>query len=337
MMIEQILSKLVEREDLPTEEMRRTMDSLMEGEATDAQKGAFLAALRMKGETVQELAGAASSMRQHATFIDAGFRSVVDTCGTGGDGADTFNISTATAFVTAGAGVTVAKHGNRAVSSVCGSADVLAQLGVNIEAEADVIEECIQEHGIGFLFAPRMHPAMKNVASSRRELGIRTIFNMLGPLTNPAGATGQVLGVFSPELTETFAYVLRDLHAHRAYIVHGHDGLDEISAADLTRVSELNQGRVTTYDISPEMLLGGFADPADYAGGDPSYNATLLRQVLSGENKDGATQIVLMNAAAAIAAGDAADGIEDGLEKARESINSGAAEEKLQRLIEATQ
>ncbi len=329
------LKKAVSGEDLPADEMRAAMDTIMAGESTPAQIGAFLTALRIKGETTEELTGAAASMRRHATYIDAGARSVVDTCGTGGDGADTFNISTVTAFVAAGAGVCVAKHGNRAVSSKCGSADVLAELGVNLDAEPSVMEECLQENGIGFLFAPRMHPAMKYAIQPRRELGFRTIFNMLGPLTNPAGATGQVLGVYSPQLTETFAHVLNKLGVRRAYIVHGNDGLDEITAADTTRVSELRDGQVRTYELSAEMIFGEFSEPEEFAGGDPAYNARLMQEILDGKD-GGARRIVLLNAAAAIAAGEQAETFEEGVKKAEESIDSGAAREKLNVLIEAT-
>lgn len=334
-MIQDALSTVVERENLSAAEIRAAMDEIMNGECTPAQIAAFITALRMKGETAEELGGAAASMREHANYIDAGARSVVDTCGTGGDGMNTFNISTATAFVAAGAGICVAKHGNRAVSSKCGSADVLKELGVNIEADPLVMEECLQENGIGFLFAPKMHPAMKYAIGPRRELGIRTIFNMLGPLTNPAGATGQVLGVFAPELTEMFALALRDLGTRRAFIVHGMDGLDEITSTDVTRVSELRDGNVRTYELSAERVFGEFCDPEDLAGGDPPANAAILRDVL--DNKPGAPlHTVLLNAAAAIVAGEAADSFDEGLEVARQSIACGAAKEKLEILIQAT-
>lgn len=335
-MIREALAALVERRDLTGAEMRAAMDEIMNGECTPAQIAGFITALRMKGETAEELSGAAASMREHATYIDAGARTVVDTCGTGGDGMNTFNISTTTAFVAAGAGICVAKHGNRAVSSQCGSADVLRELGVNIEVDPLIMEECLQENGIGFLFAPKMHPAMKHAIGPRRELGIRTLFNMLGPLTNPAGATGQVLGVFAPELTEMFALALRELGTRRAFIVHGMDGLDEITCTDVTRVSELRDGKVRTYELSAERLFGDFCEPEQLAGGDPATNAAILRDVL--DNKPGAPlQAALLNAAAAIVAGEAADSFEEGLERARESIASGAAREKLRILIDATQ
>lgn len=336
-MIQETLKKTADRVDLTSDEMSQVMDEIMTGQATPAQIAGFIVALRMKGETVAEVSGAAASMRKHATFIHAGVRSVVDTCGTGGDGAGTFNISTTTAFVAAGAGICVAKHGNRAVSSQCGSADVLLELGVNINAEPEVMEQAIQEHGIGFLFAPKMHPAMKYAIGPRRELGIRTIFNMLGPLTNPAGATGQVLGVFAPQLTEMFAQVLRELGTRRAFIVHGSDGLDEITCTGPTRVCELRDGVIRTYELNPELLLpGGVCDAGEIAGGDAPANAKILKDVLSGERTDGARQVVLLNAAAAMVAGEKADRLEDGLKLAVESIDSGAALKKLEQLVEAT-
>ncbi len=336
-MIQEALKKTADGVDLSGDEMRGVMDEIMTGQTTPAQIAGFIVSLRMKGETVAEVSGAAASMRKHATFIDAGVRTVVDTCGTGGDGAGTFNISTTTAFVAAGAGVCVAKHGNRAVSSQCGSADVLLELGVNINAEPEVMEQCIQEHGIGFLFAPKMHPAMKYAIGPRRELGIRTIFNMLGPLTNPAGATGQVLGVFAPHLTEMFAQVLLELGTRRAFVVHGDDGLDEITCVGPTRVSELRDGVIRTYELNPDLLLAdGVCDASDLAGGDAALNASILKGVLSGERRDGARQVVLLNAAAAIVAGEKADRMEDGLKLAEESLDSGAALAKLNELMEAT-
>lgn len=335
-MITDAIGKIVERSDLSQQEMSDSMDQIMSGDATAAQMAGFITALRMKGESVAEVTGAASAMRKHATYIDAGARTVVDTCGTGGDGANSFNISTTAAFVTAGAGLCVAKHGNRAVSSKCGSADVLAALGVNIDVEPFIMEESLQENGIGFLFAPKMHPAMKHVAGPRRELGIRTIFNMIGPLSNPAGATGQILGVFSPELTEMFASVLRELGTRRALVVHGSDGLDEITCCGTTRVSELKDKAVRTYEISAEDLLGTTHDPASLAGGDPEQNAKILRNVLAGR-EGGPLDVVILNAAAAIVAGELADSLAEGIELARKSVSSGAAMAKLETLIESTQ
>ncbi|OPZ25487.1 MAG: Anthranilate phosphoribosyltransferase [Lentisphaerae bacterium ADurb.BinA184] len=334
-MIKEAIGHVVARKDLGRAEITAAMDEIMDGQATPAQIAALITALRMKGETVEEVAGAAASMRRHATFIHAGARSVIDTCGTGGDGLDTFNISTTAAFIAAGAGVCVAKHGNRAVSSRCGSADVLAELGVNIEADAAVMEQCLQEHGIAFLFAPRMHPAMKHAIGPRRELGIRTIFNMLGPLTNPAAASGQVLGVFAPDLTEVFANVLRELGTRRALVVHGSDGMDEITCTGPTRICELRDGTVRTYDLAPEMLIGETFPLAAIKGGGPAENAAILRDVLAG--KPGAPrQTALLNAAAALVAGERADRLTDAMKLAADALDSGAAAAKLDALITAS-
>jgi anthranilate phosphoribosyltransferase len=336
-MFRQVLEQLIKGEDLSPTEITVTMNTIMAGNANTAQIAAFLMGLRAKGETPAEVAAAAGVMRKHATLVDAGARSVIDTCGTGGDGAGTFNISTTTAFVAAGAGVCVAKHGNRAVTSKCGSADVLAALGVNITVDPMVMEECIQENGIGFLFAPNMHPAMKHVMPTRRELGIRTIFNMLGPLTNPAAATGQVLGVFSPGLTEMFAEALRDLGCRRAYVVHGEDGLDEITCTGNTRVSELRDGNIRTYDLAPELLIGETFDSEELEGGDPDQNAKILRGILDGSIQGAPRAVVLLNSAAAIVVGEKADTLDEGLAIAKESIDSGAALAKLEILIKESQ
>ncbi|MCX5853957.1 MAG: anthranilate phosphoribosyltransferase, partial [Deltaproteobacteria bacterium] len=250
-MIKEAINKIVDLHNLQESEMMNVMDEVMEGRATPTQIASFITALRMKGETVDEVTGAARIMRKKATRIDARSSIIVDTCGTGGDRKNTFNISTTSAFVVAAAGITVAKHGNRAVSSGCGSADVLEALGVNISASPDIVEECVQQIGIGFLFAPKLHGAMKYAIGPRREIGIRTIFNILGPLTNPAGATSQLIGVYDPKLTEMFAYVLKNLGTRRAFVVHGSDGLDEATVTGETRVSELKDGLVTTYNINP--------------------------------------------------------------------------------------
>ncbi|MFA6713974.1 MAG: anthranilate phosphoribosyltransferase [Victivallaceae bacterium] len=335
-MFNEALKKVVDKIDLSTREMAEVMETIMHGEASGVQMAAMLIALRMKGESISEVTGAAQAMRHNAVFIDAGAGTVVDTCGTGGDGANTFNISTTAAFVTAGAGVTVAKHGNRSSSSMCGSADVLAALGFNLDVDPVVMEHSIQNNGIGFLFAPRMHPAMKHVMPVRRELKLRTLFNILGPLTNPAGATGQVIGVFGPALTELFAEVLKNLGARRAFIVYGQDGLDEITCTQTTRVTELRDGVIKTYELYPEMLVGQSYDAEDLAGGDAETNAAITRNILAGERHDGARATVLMNAAAAIVAGEKADSLEDGIKLAEQSIDSGAAMEKLNLLIEAS-
>ncbi len=330
-----ILEKLVARQDLTLGEMTGAFDLIMSGEATPAQIGAFITALRMKGETVDEIAGGAASMRRHAVRIDCGGLPVVDTCGTGGDSCDTFNISTTAAFVVAGAGVPVAKHGNRAISSKCGSADLLMALGVNLEIMPEEVEDCVREVGIGFLYAPKLHPAMKHAMGPRRELGIRTIFNMLGPLTNPAGAKGQIIGVFAPELTEPFAQVLNVLGARRAFIVHGQDGMDELTTTTTSRISELADGTVKTYEFDPLSLLDDYAGAAALAGGTPEENAVLTRAVLDGE-RGARRDIVCLNAAAAIAAGGKADTIQEGWRLATESIDSGAARARLEELIAAT-
>lgn len=335
-MITNELKKVMTARDLTAQEMGEVMDQIMSGQATPAQVGAFLIALRMKGERIEELIGAARVMRRHAAFIDAGARAVIDTCGTGGDGADTFNISTTAAFIAAGAGIAVAKHGNRSVSSKCGSADVLGALGFNLDAEPVVMEQSIQENGIGFLFAPKIHPAMRNVAGIRKELGVRTIFNMLGPLTNPAGASGQVLGVFSPVMTEMFASALKSLGCRRAMVVHGNDGLDEITCSTTTRVSELRDGIVKTYELFPEMYVDNTYPLAAVRGGDPAVNAKIMRAVLDGSDRGAPRAVALLNAAAAMIVGEKADNMEEGIRLATESLDSGAAMNKLELLIKAS-
>ncbi len=332
-MIKEGIAKTVRGEDLREAEMMTVMTEVMEGEATPAQIAAFMTALRMKGETVEEVTGAARIMRQKATRIDARSSIVVDTCGTGGDGSNTFNISTTTAFVVAAAGLIVAKHGNRAVSSGCGSADVLEALGVKIDAGPEVVEECLQEIGIGFLFAPRLHGAMKYAIGPRREIGIRTIFNMLGPLTNPAGATSQLIGVYDPKLTEMFAGVLKNLGTRRAFIVHGADGLDEATVTRETRVSELKEGLITTYNLDPLDLFGETSPAADLRGGDAEANARITTEVLSGGRPGACRQIVILNAALAIVAGGKAGTIQEGMATAGACIDSGAALKKLQALV----
>lgn len=332
-MIKEAIRKVAQGNDLNEAEMMQAMNIIMEGKATPAQIGAFITALRIKGETISEVAAAARVMRQKATRIDARSSVIVDTCGTGGDGMKTFNISTTAAFVVAAAGLTVAKHGNRAVSSGCGSADVLEALGVNIDVGQEVVEECIQQIGIGFLFAPRLHGAMKYAIGPRREIGIRTIFNMLGPLTNPAGATSQLIGVYAPGLTEMFAGVLKNLGTRRAFVVHGLDGLDEVSITAETRVSELNDGTIKTYNINPLDFLDRAYSVRELCGGDAKVNAKITRDVLAG--KDGAPRdIVLLNAAFAIVAGGKAESIKEGLAIAVGCIDSGSAMGKLQSLIE---
>ena len=334
-MIREGITKVVGGENLKESEMMSIMDEVMGGQATPAQIAAFITALRIKGETVEEVSGAARIMRQKATRIDARSSIIVDTCGTGGDGHNTFNISTTAAFVVAAAGLTVAKHGNRAVSSGCGSADVLEALGVKIDVGPEVVEECVQENGLGFLFASILHGAMKYAIGPRREIGIRTIFNMLGPLTNPAGATSQLIGVYDARLTEMFAGVLKNLGAKRAFVVHGADGLDEATVTGETRVSELKDGLVATYNIDPVEFFDRTDEARELKGGDAATNARITREILTG--KDGARRrVVLLNAALAIVAGDKASTIREGIAIAESCIDSGTALRKLETLIEMT-
>ncbi|MCX7821973.1 MAG: anthranilate phosphoribosyltransferase [Syntrophobacterales bacterium] len=336
MMFSSILKRIVLKENLSEEMMTHFMNELFEGKFTEVQIGAFIASLATKGETAEELCGAARAMRARAKKLQIVASTVVDTCGTGGDGANTFNISTTTAFVVAGCGVTVAKHGNRSVSSSCGSADVLEALGVKLDVPPEVVEEAIQEIGIGFLFAPLYHSAMKYAAKPRKELGIRSIFNMLGPLTNPAGAHCQLIGVYAPELTEMFAQALKGLGTRRAFIVHGHDGLDEISVCAPTRVTELSEGIIKTYDIYPEHYFGERADKGALEGGSPSENADILRAILDGSERGPRRNVVILNSAFALMAAGKAKTVKDGIELAKQSIDSGAALSKLNALIEFT-
>ncbi len=331
-MIQEAIQKLVSGQDIGGDGAREVMEQIMSGQATDAQIGAFLIALRLKGETVDEIAGCARVMREKATPVQTKRTDLVDTCGTGGDGSGTFNISTAVAFVAAGAGLGVAKHGNRAMSSQCGSADVLAELGVNIEVSPEKVGQCIDEAGIGFLFAPALHGAMKHAIGPRREIGTRTVFNVLGPLTNPAGAKCQLIGVYAPELTDKIAGVLGELGSQRAFVVHGSDGLDEITLTGPTRVSELRDGKVQTRDINPADFGLAVVDAAALKGGDAAANAQILRAVLD-DQEGPALDIVLINAAAAIVAGGMAETLEEGLEKARTTVASGAARAALEKLI----
>ena len=334
-MFRDYLQKIIGRKNLSESEMSEMIEEIFSGALSNAQIGAFMAALATKGETFEELAGAARVMRRRATRIQTPGAAVVDTCGTGGDGGGTFNISTTTAFVVAGSGVTVAKHGNRSVSSRCGSADLVEALGVNITVDPSVVEEAVAEIGIGFLFAPLYHGAMKHAAAARKEVGVRSIFNMLGPLTNPAAANCQLLGVYAPQLTEMFAEALRLLGTRHALVVHGHDGLDEISVCAPTRVSELKDGLIRTYDIDPERFLGRRAAPAEVAGGDPARNAAITRGILAGD-QGACRDVVVLNAAAALVAAGKTDTIEAGMRLAAESIDSGSARRKLDELVNFT-
>ena len=335
-MIKDALAKLADRTDLSEKEAEEVMSEIMEGAATPAQIAAYLMGLRQKGETVDEIAGSARAMRARATKIRVGSAIVVDTCGTGGDGAHTFNISTTAAFVAAGAGLTVAKHGNRSVSSKSGSADVLSALGVKIDLSPDRVADCVNEVGIGFLFAPLFHGAMKHCAAPRQEMGIRTLLNVLGPLTNPAGATHQVIGVYDAKLTEVLAKVLLQLGSQHCFALHGMDGLDELTLCERTKVSEGKGGVVSNYFVAPEEFDLPRVPKRDIAGGGPEENARITREILQGK-KGPQRDIVVLNAAAAIVAGQKARTLKDGVRVAVESLDSGAAAEKLDRLVTFTQ
>ncbi|MFO8081065.1 MAG: anthranilate phosphoribosyltransferase [Armatimonadota bacterium] len=327
------LEKVVNGQPVDRVESQAAMASIMGGECTPAQIGAFLVALRMRGETVDQISGFAEAMRSACVRIRTKHPNVVDTCGTGGDAMDTFNISTAAALVTAAAGVPVAKHGNRSVSSMCGSADVLKELGVRIDLEPAEVEACLDEVNIGFLFAPSHHPAMKHAIGPRRELGMRTVFNVLGPLTNPAGARRQLLGVFDPALTELMAGTLAELGSEHALVVHGLDGLDEISTTGPTRMSELRDGEVRTYEVTPEDFGLRRVHSRDLFGGEPAESAEVLLRAISGEARP-ARDIVALNAGGAIYVGGGVGSIAEGMEAAQATIESGAAVETLHSLRE---
>lgn len=347
-MIKQAIAKVVDRHDLSENEMVDVMNQIMGGEATPAQIGALIAALRMKGETVAEISGAARVMRAHATPIRVGSaidldreeintdrETILDTCGTGGSGTKTFNISTTVAFVVASCGVKVAKHGNRSISSACGSADVLEQLGVNLDVPPAVVEQCIDELNIGFLYAPALHGAMKYAIGPRREIGIRTIFNILGPLTNPARADRQVLGVYREDLVQPLAEVLCHLGCKRGFVVHGRDGMDEITLTGETRIASIEGGNVTMSTITPEDYGLSCCELDDLRGGDARDNAQIVREVLHGKigpRRD----IVLLNSAYALVASGVVAGVEAGLVMATQVIDTGLATAKLEGLIRMT-
>jgi anthranilate phosphoribosyltransferase len=338
MPLKSAIAEVINGRDLTFEQADAAMNVIMSGEATPAQIGSYLTALRMKGESVAEIAGSANSMRSHVVRVDIPVKGIgsmlVDTCGTGGDGKHTFNISTTAAFVVAGYGVKVAKHGNRAASSKSGSADVLKALGGNLDLSPEQVAACVQEVGIGFLYAIHHHPAMKYAIGPRREIGQRTIFNVLGPLTNPAGATHQLIGVFAPDITEPLANVLGKLGSKAAYVVHGADGLDELSTTGVNRVSYLKNGVVSTYELDAVDLGVERATIDAFIGGTPEENAQITRDVLSGKDQGPRRDIVLFNAAAALSI-DCHD-IKAGLEEARESIDSGAALRTLTAWVEKT-
>ncbi len=344
-MLKTAIQKVVDGMDLGEEEMEAAMDVIMSGQATPAQIGAFITALRLKGETIEEITGAARVMRRKATRIvidnslvsidrddiNLDLETIVDTCGTGGDGTNTFNVSTTTAFVVAGCGLRVAKHGNRSVSSLCGSADVIEGLGVNLEVPSKVVEECLNTVGIGFLYAPALHGAMKHAIGPRKEIGIRSIFNILGPLTNPAGANVQVLGVYDKQLTSVLAEVLNRLGSRSAFVVYGEDSIDEISITGRTFVSELKNGQVSSYTIEPEDFGIPRASISDIRGGDAEENAQIILSVLRGK-QDARRDIVLLNAAAALVAAGRANDFHEGIRQAAHAIDSGQAMGKLDSL-----
>jgi anthranilate phosphoribosyltransferase len=335
MNVREAIEKLVHRADLSEAEMIDVMNQIMTGEATPLQVASFLTALRMKGECVDEVTGAARVMREKAYRVRVGSKTVLDTCGTGGDQKGTFNISTTCAFVVAGAGVDVAKHGNRSVSSQTGSADVLAALGVKVDAPRERVERCIAEIGIGFLFAPLLHEAMKYAVQPRRDIGIRTIFNLLGPLTNPAMATHQLLGLYSGELTGMIARVLKNLGSACAMVVHGIEGLDEISLCGATRIAELRGGEVREYMVEPEQFGLRRCRIEDLHGGNPQECAAILRAVLKGE-RGPARDVALLNSGAALYVAGSAASIHDGIGLAAQAIDSGKARRKLDELVEMT-
>ncbi len=348
-MIKKAIAKVVERQDLAESEMIEVMDQIMSGETTPAQTAAFITALRMKGETVAEISGAARVMRDRAVRIRVGRNvldldrdeinldreTILDTCGTGGSGTNTFNISTTVAFVVSACGVKVAKHGNRSVSSACGSADVLESLGVNLDVTPETVERCITEIGIGFLFAPALHGAMKHAIGPRREIGIRTIFNILGPLTNPAAAQCQVLGVYREDLAEKLAQVLRKLGCRRGFVVHGLDGMDEVTLTTETRIAEVTPESVETRLFSPEELGLARCSMEDLRGGDAVANATIVREVLSGATGP-KRDIVLLNAAFSLVAAGTAVTLPEGVAMAAEAVDSGRALVQLEKLIAMT-
>ncbi|TYQ15461.1 UNVERIFIED_CONTAM: anthranilate phosphoribosyltransferase [Acetivibrio alkalicellulosi] len=330
-MIKEVIAKLVEGIDLKEQEAIDSLNYIMDGNATQSQIGSFITALRMKGETIEEITGCAKVMRQKADKFTPEVEYYIDTCGTGGDGSNTFNISTATAFIAAAGGVTVAKHGNRSVSSKSGSADVLESLGININLSSKQVKECIEKVGIGFMFAPIFHKSMKYAAGPRKELGIRTIFNILGPLTNPANAKGQVLGVFNEKLTEPIANVLINLGVERAMVIHGLDGMDEITTTAQTKVSEVRDKRVVNYYIDPREYGFLLSTKEELTGGDTKQNVDIMLSIFNGD-KGNKRDIVLLNSAAALYVGKAAESIEEGIELAIEIIDSGKAMEKLNQL-----
>jgi anthranilate phosphoribosyltransferase len=329
------LKTIIDGDTLDQDSMAFMVDQILSGTIKDSQIGAFMACLATRKETFEEVAGAAMAMRRKAARVQTLSKYVIDTCGTGGDSSGSFNVSTATAIVVAGCGVTVAKHGNRSITSKCGSADVLEELGVKINIDPEIVEEAVNEIGLGFLFAPKFHNAMRFAAKAREEVGIKSIFNMLGPLTNPAAARYQLIGVFDANLTQMFAQTLKILGTKRAWVVHGHDGMDEISICDNTRISELNDGLIKTFDLDPGEYFEEFANPEDIKGGGKKENAAIIKSILKGV-KGPKRDIVLINSGAALMIAGKADSLAHGIEKAKKSIDSNRAAEKLEELIQFT-
>ncbi|MGE5558453.1 MAG: anthranilate phosphoribosyltransferase [Bacillota bacterium] len=335
-MIKEALSKVTGGEDLSLPEAKEVMQEIMTGQVTPAQMGGYLVALRMKGETIQEIAGSALAMREQASLIRPSSDVLLDTCGTGGDGAGSFNISTTVAIIAAAAGIRVAKHGNRAVSSNAGSADVLEALGIKVDLAPQKVQDCIDSVGIGFMFAPVFHQAMKHAAGPRRELGMRTIFNLLGPLTNPAQVNRQVLGVFAPHLTEVFALVLAEIGCEKAFVLHGHGGMDELSLSGPNKVTKMSQGRPETFLLSAEDLRLRKAGNDALKGGTARENAEIILRVLGGEESF-YRDAVLLNAAPCFVLADFTDNLQEGVRMSAEVIGSGAAMKKLEEWKEFTQ
>lgn len=335
MNVREALRKVVDGQMLTEKESEKVLNEIIDGNATSAQIGALLTALKIRGETVEEITGFARVMRQKATKVIVKNSTLVDMCGTGGDGLGTFNISTTAAFIVAGAGITVAKHGNHSVSSLSGSADVLEALGVNIYLTDQMTAQCLENIGIAFLFAPTFHKAMKNVLSPRKEIGIRTIFNILGPLTNPAGVKSQVIGVYDPELTELVAQVLRNLGIERAYVIHGAGGVDELSLAGINKITSLKKGKIENIYFDPLDFGFNRAPLSSIAGGSPYENAEITRSILDGEISP-KRDTVLLNAAFGIMAAGVTDKVEEAFKIAQYSLDSGAARQKLSELISFT-